>query len=56
MLNRALGSSGIFFAYGAICLMGGLFVLSSVTETKGQSLEEIETSVIERALAHGQKH
>jgi sugar porter (SP) family MFS transporter len=56
LLNRVLGSSGIFFAYGAICLAGGLFVFSSVTETKGQSLEEIETSVIERALAHGQKH
>ena len=49
LLNRVLGSSGIFFAYGAICILGGLFVLWSVTETKGQSLEEIEAGVVERA-------
>lgn len=56
LLNRVLGSSGIFFAYGAICLLGGVFVLSSVRETKGQSLEEIESSVLERALVHSQDH
>jgi sugar porter (SP) family MFS transporter len=55
LLNRVLGNSGIFFAYGTICLLGGLFVLSSVTETKGQSLEEIETAVLERALGHRAK-
>jgi MFS family permease len=53
LLNRALGSSGIFFAYGAICLLGGIFVLTSVTETKGQSLEEIEQGVMDRALRRG---
>ena len=53
LLNRALGSSGIFFAYGAVCLLGGVFVMSTVRETKGQSLEEIESSVLERALAPG---
>lgn len=50
LLNTALGSSGVFFAYGGICIVGGVFVLSSVSETKGQSLEEIESSVLERAL------
>jgi sugar porter (SP) family MFS transporter len=48
VLNRALGSSGIFFGYGVICILGGLFVLSSVPETKGQTLEEIETGVLGR--------
>ena len=48
LLNRALGSSGIFFGYGVICILGGLFVLSSVPETKGQTLEEIETGVLGR--------
>jgi sugar porter (SP) family MFS transporter len=52
LLNRALGSSGLFFGYGAICILGGIFVLTSVTETKGQSLEEIETGVLERALGN----
>lgn len=47
LLNRALGSSGIFFAYGAICLLGGVFVATSVRETKGQSLEQIESGVID---------
>jgi SP family xylose:H+ symportor-like MFS transporter len=55
LLNRLLGSSGIFFAYGAICLLGGIFVLTSVHETKGQSLEEIESGLIERALRKGSK-
>jgi MFS transporter, SP family, xylose:H+ symportor len=50
LLNRVLGSSGIFFAYGAICLLGGVFVVTSVRETMGQSLEEIESAVVERSL------
>ncbi len=48
MLNRALGSSGIFFGYGAICFLGALFVFSSLPETKGQTLEQIETGVLGR--------
>ncbi len=55
LLNRELGNSGLFFGYGAICILGGLFVLLSVTETKGQSLEEIETGILDRALGHRTK-
>ena len=42
LLSRALGSGGIFFTYGFICLVGLAFVAAFVPETKGRSLEEIE--------------
>ena len=41
-INRALGSAGSFFTYGAICLAGAVFVFFFVPETKGRTLEEIE--------------
>lgn len=49
LLNRVLGTSGTFWGYGGICLLGAFFVYSSVAETKGRSLEEIES----KALAQG---
>ena len=42
-LNRWLGSAGSFFTYGAICLAGAVFVFFLVPETKGRTLEELET-------------
>ena len=42
VLNRALGASGIFWLYAAICFAGFVFVKRCVPETKGRSLEEIE--------------
>ncbi|XP_072175690.1 solute carrier family 2, facilitated glucose transporter member 8-like [Diadema setosum] len=35
---------GIFWFFGGICLLGGVFVALVVPETKGRSLEEIEAS------------
>lgn len=41
-LNSALGSSGTFWIYAAICICGLLFFGRHLPETKGKSLEEIE--------------
>ncbi len=42
LLNRSLGTSGAFLIYAGICFAGAVFVILSVSETKGQSLEELE--------------
>jgi sugar porter (SP) family MFS transporter len=41
-MNRALGPSGTFVTYGIVCLAGFFFVKTSVPETGGKSLEEIQ--------------
>ena len=46
MLNRSLGTDGVFFIYGVICILGCVLVIFFVPETKGRSLEEIESQVI----------
>jgi len=46
MLNRGLGSYGIFWLYGVICVIGYIFVMKMLPETKGKSLEEIEKKVL----------
>ena len=42
ILNKLLNASGTFWLYAFICLLGFLFILKKLPETKGKSLEEIE--------------
>lgn len=41
-MNAALGCSGSFWIYSAICLCGFIYFLRACPETKGRSLEELE--------------
>jgi len=41
-MNAALGSSGTFWIYSAICLCAFVFLFLRCPETKGKSLEELE--------------
>jgi sugar porter (SP) family MFS transporter len=43
LLNTALGAAGTFWTYGAVCLAGAVFLFLRLPETKGRTLEEIET-------------
>jgi len=45
LLNARLGTGGTFTGYGIICLLGFVFVLFCVSETKGRSLEQIGADV-----------
>lgn len=48
LLNNGLGAAGTFWLYGFICLLGGIFVLKNVPETKGKTLEELENELIKK--------
>ena len=45
-MNAALGSSGTFWIYSAICICAFLFLWNRCPETKGKSLEELEKELI----------
>ena len=46
ILNAGLGSAGTFWLYAAICVVGFVFILLKLPETKGKSLEEIERQLV----------
>lgn len=41
ILNRSLGTGGVFLTYSLVCVAGFFFVAAMVPETKGRTLEEI---------------
>lgn len=46
LLNKSLGAAGTFWVYAGICLVGFMFLLMKLPETKGKSLEEIEKELV----------
>ncbi len=44
LLNAAMGTGGTFWLYAAICAAGFVFILQTLPETGGRSLEDIERS------------
>ena len=47
-MNAALGSSGTFWIYSAICCCTFIFLWNRCPETKGKSLEELERELIKK--------
>ena len=45
-MNAALGSSGTFWIYSAICVCAFIFLMRNCPETKGKSLEELEKELV----------
>jgi SP family sugar porter-like MFS transporter len=45
ILNATLGAAGTFWLYATICLVGGVFLFLRLPETKGKTLEEIESEI-----------
>jgi sugar porter (SP) family MFS transporter len=45
LLNKAIGAAGTFWTYAAICLAGLLYLSFRLPETKGKTLEQIETDL-----------
>jgi MFS transporter, SP family, arabinose:H+ symporter len=45
LLNAKLGAAGTFWTYAAICLAGAVFLALRLPETKGKTLEQIETDL-----------
>ena len=44
LMNRGLGAATTFWIYAGICVAGFIFIKARLPETKGKTLEEIESS------------
>jgi hypothetical protein len=49
-LAENYGPAKVFWGYACICVLGFIFILVRVKETKGKSLEEIEKDYIRKEL------
>jgi sugar porter (SP) family MFS transporter len=47
VLNKLFGAAGTFWLYGGICVVGFIFVLFKLPETKGKTLEQIERELVD---------
>ena len=47
LLNAGLGPAGTFWLYSLICAAGFAFVWAKLPETKGKSLEQLESELVE---------
>lgn len=47
LLNKQLGSAGTFGLYAGICVVGFVFILRKLPETKGRTLEELEQDLVD---------
>jgi MFS family permease len=47
ILNNSLGPAKTFWLYAAVCLLGFIFILTRVPETKGKTLEQIERDLVD---------
>ncbi|MGC8625649.1 MAG: MFS transporter [Phycisphaerae bacterium] len=45
-LNQSLGTARVFWMYGGTCVLGVFFIYSVLPETKGKTLEQIETRLV----------
>ena len=48
LLNAALGAAGTFWTYAAVCLAGAVYLSMRLPETKGKTLEELESDLVTR--------
>ncbi len=48
LLNQSLGAAGTFWVYAGVCIVGFIFILTKLPETKGKSLEEIEKELVKK--------
>jgi len=46
ILNQRLGAAGTFWIYAAVCVAGYIFIFTKLTETKSQTLEQIEKDLV----------
>ncbi len=47
ILEKAVGTHGVFWLYGGICVVGFAVIYLRLPETKGKSLEEIERELVD---------